>query len=111
MSTAARTRENGETMAFEMTVELLVADHEKYAQYRAEIAPLLKTAGGKFRYDFEIARTLKGEVDHDINRLFVIQFVDRPSKERFFADPQYLEIRARLFAKAVEATAIIAEHG
>ena len=28
-------------MFFEMTVALFVVDHEKYAQYRAEIAPLL----------------------------------------------------------------------
>ena len=33
-------------MPFEMTVGLFVADHEKYAQYRAEIAPLLEAAGG-----------------------------------------------------------------
>jgi uncharacterized protein (DUF1330 family) len=97
-------------MSFEMTVGLLVADQEKYAQYRAEIAPLLEAAGGRFRYDFEVARTLKSEAGHNINRLFVIQFPDRASKERFFTDSQYIEIRARLFEKAVEGTAIIAEY-
>ena len=97
-------------MPFEMTVGLFVADHEKYAAYRAEMAPLLEAAGGRFRYDFEVARTLKSEAGHDINRLFVLQFPDRVGKERFFADPQYVEIRARLFAEAVEGTAIIAEY-
>jgi uncharacterized protein (DUF1330 family) len=97
-------------MSFEMTVGLFVADHEKYAQYRAEIGPLLEAAGGRFRYDFEVARSLKSEVGHDINRLFVIQFPDRASKERFFTDSQYVEIRARLFEKAVEGAAIIAEY-
>ena len=87
-----------------------MTDHEKYAQYRAEIAPLLEAAGGRFRYDFEVARTLKSEAGHEINRLFVIQFPDRASKERFFADSRYLEIRARLFEKAVEGRAIIAEY-
>jgi uncharacterized protein (DUF1330 family) len=111
MSTAARTREDGEAMAFEMTVGLFVADQEKYAQYRAEIAPLLEAAGGRFRYDFEVARTLKGEANHDINRLFVLQFPDRSSKESFFTDSRYLEIRARLFTQAVEAVAVIAEYG
>ena len=48
-------------MPFEMTVGLLVVDQEKYAQYRAEMTPLLEAAGGRFRYDFEVARTLKGE--------------------------------------------------
>lgn len=33
-------------MPFELTVGLLVVDPEKYAQYGAEIAPLLEAAGG-----------------------------------------------------------------
>jgi uncharacterized protein (DUF1330 family) len=97
-------------MFFEMTVGLFVVDHEKYAQYRAEIAPLLEAAGGRFRYDFEVARTLKSETGDEINRLFLIQFPDRAIKKRFFTDSQYLEIRARLFDKAVDRMAIIAEY-
>jgi uncharacterized protein (DUF1330 family) len=98
-------------MSFEMTVGLLVVDHEKYSQYRTEMTPLLEAAGGRFRYDFEVSRTLKSEARHDINRVFVIQFPDRATKERFFADSRYVEIRARLFAKAVKGTAMIAEYG
>jgi uncharacterized protein (DUF1330 family) len=49
-------------------------------------------------------------VGHEINRLFVIQFPDRACKERFFTNSEYLEIRARLFEKAVEETAVIAEY-
>jgi len=88
----------------ELTVGLLLADHEKYAAYRAAIAPLLEAAGAGFRYDFEVSRTLKSEASHDINRVFVLRFPDRGSKERFFADPRYVDIRARLYAPAVEAT-------
>ena len=97
-------------MAFEMTVGLAVADHAKYAEYRAAIAPLMEGLGGRFRYDFEVARTLKSEASHEINRVFVIQFPDRASKEKFFADARYVEIRARLFDKSVNGTAIIAEY-
>jgi uncharacterized protein (DUF1330 family) len=97
-------------MPFEMTMGLFVADHEKYAQYRAEIAPLLEAAGGGFRYDFEIARTLKSETLDEINRLFVIRFPDRDTKDRFFADPQYVAIRSRLFDKAVKSKTVIAEY-
>ena|SRR5215475_4306490 len=96
---------------FERIVGLLVVDDQKYAQYRAEIAPLLQAVGGRFRYDLEVSRTLKGEASHAINRLFVIQFPDRTSKEHFFTNPQYLEIRARLFEKAVAGATIIAESG
>lgn len=97
-------------MPFEMTVGLFVTDHEKYAQYRAEIVPLLEAAGGVFRYDFDIARTLKSEAERDINRLFVLRFPDRARKERFFTNPDYLEIRSRLFETAVQHSVIIAEY-
>jgi uncharacterized protein (DUF1330 family) len=97
-------------MPFEITVGLLVVDNEKYAQYRAKMTPLLEAMGGRFRYDFEVARTLKGEAGHEINRAFVIQFPDRAGKERFFKDPEYMDIRARFFEKAVRHTTIIAEY-
>ena len=97
-------------MSFEMTVGLFVVDHERYAQYRAEIGPLLEAAGGRFRYDFEVARTLRSETSHEINRLFVLTFPDRASKERFFTDSRYLEIRTRLFEKSVHGVAVIAEY-
>ena len=97
-------------MAFEMIVGLFVANREKYEQYRLEIASLLQAAGGKFRYDLEVARVLRSEEDHDINRLFVIQFPDQTSKERFFNDGRYVDIRTRLFEKSVGARTIIAEY-
>ena len=96
-------------MPFEMTVGLLVFDQETYAQYRAEMTPLLEAAGGRFRYDFDVARTRKGEAGHEINRLFVLQFPDRASKEKFFTDPRYVEIRTRFFDKSVGARTTIAE--
>ena len=97
-------------MPFEMTVGLNVIDDEKYARYRDEIAPLMQSAGGRFRYDFTIARTLKHEAGHEINRLFVVHFPDRATKDHFFADPKYVEIRSRLFEKAVKGATIIAEY-
>ena len=45
-------------MPLDLTAVLLVADKDKYARYRAKIAPLLEATGGAFRYDFEISRTL-----------------------------------------------------
>jgi uncharacterized protein (DUF1330 family) len=96
-------------MAFDIINVLFVTDRERYEQYRAEIAPLLKAVGGAFRYDFEIAKTLKSEANHDINRLFVLRFPSREAKERFFTDSCYLEIRARLFEPAVRGITTIAE--
>lgn len=96
-------------MPFEIIMGLRVTDHETYAAYRSAIAPLLEAAGARFRYDFDVARNLKSEASHEINRLFLLQFPDRESKERFFADPRYREIRARFFEKAVAGATTIAE--
>jgi len=97
-------------VSYELTLGLLVVDTAIYAQYRAEIAPLLRAEAAAFRFDFEIARTLKSEADHEINRLFLLRFPDRAAKERFFTNPQYLEIRSRLFERAVRGMTILAEH-
>jgi len=97
-------------MPYEMMVGLLVANTAIYTQYRAEIAPLLEAESGVFRFDFEVARTLKSEADHEINRLFLLRFPNREAKERFFANPQYVEIRSRLFERAVRGVTILSEH-
>jgi uncharacterized protein (DUF1330 family) len=97
-------------MAVERTIGLLVVDHDKYAQYRAEMTPILERMGGRFRYDFEVARTRISEAANDINRVFVLQFPDRAARDSFFADPVYREIRSRLFDKAVAASIIIADY-
>jgi uncharacterized protein (DUF1330 family) len=98
---------------FEMTVGLLVADQEKYTQYRSEIAPLLIRYNAGFRYDFEVARTLKSEEavpEQGINRLFLLAFPSRVERDQFFSDPAYLEIRARLFQASVSHVVVIAEY-
>ncbi len=100
---------DGKEMPFDITVGLFVSDQAQYAQYRAEMTPLLEAAGGRFRYDFEVARMLKTEAGHEINRVFVIRFPDRGTRERFFADPVYRGIRTRLFEPSVTATTLIAE--
>ena len=96
-------------MPFETTIGLNVTDPQMYAEYRAGIAPLLEAAGARFRYDFEIARTLKSESQYPINRVFVIHFPDRDSRDRFFADPNYRAIRARFFEPSVDGATTIAE--
>jgi uncharacterized protein (DUF1330 family) len=97
-------------MAFEILMGLRVADRDTYAEYRTAIAPLLDAAGAGFRYDFDVARTLRSEGGRDLNRVFVLRFPDREAKERFFADPVYLAIRSRLFETAVREAVTIAEY-
>jgi uncharacterized protein (DUF1330 family) len=98
-------------MSYEMAVGLLVVDQESYSQYRQGMRPLLEEAGGAFRYDFDVARVLRSQPgDAEINRAFVLEFPDKSAKERFFADPRYVEIRRRFFDPAVKARVLIAEY-
>jgi len=80
LTSSAKVRLREVFYVFRKTVGLLVVDQKKYAQYRAEIAPLLEAAGARFRYDFDVARTMKTEVAHDINRVFLIQFPNRAAR-------------------------------
>jgi len=97
-------------MPYERIVGLEVTDQDGYTQYRTEMAPLMDAAGGEFRYDFDVARVLRGEKDARINRAFVIRFPDRAASEKFFGDARYLEIRRRLFEPSVASTVLIAEY-
>jgi len=96
-------------MPYDMTVGLMVVDQERYAQYRKEMRPLLDEAGGAFRYDFDVARVRHSDDGAEFNRAFVIRFPDRSAKERFFADPRYIEIRRRLFDPAVGTRTVLSE--
>ena len=97
-------------MAFDMTVALFVTDQARYAEYRASIAPLLEAAGAAFRYDFDVAKTLKSETGDEFNRVFTLRFPSKAAQEQFFADPRYREIRGRLFEGSVARTASIAAY-
>ncbi|KYG03476.1 hypothetical protein BE18_14400, partial [Sorangium cellulosum] len=78
-----------------LLVGLQIADEASYARYRAGMTPILSSYGGAFGHDFVVARVLKGEAG--INRVFTLLFPDRAARERFFADAQYLAVRAELF--------------
>ena len=94
-------------MAHEIVVGLNVTDDATYARYREAMAPLLAAHGGGFRYDFTIAKALKSASTHPINRLFAIYFESKAKKDAFFANPDYVAIRARYFEPSVAGTTII----
>ncbi len=97
-------------MAHEMLVGLFVSDETAYAQYRSEMRPILERHSGRFRYDFTVSRVLQAESEAPINRVFIIAFETRADQEAFFADPEYLPVRARHFDRSVQATTILAEY-
>ena len=97
-------------MVHEMMVGLTVTDDAVYQQYRDAMGPLLAAHGGGFRYDFKIAEVLKSASDHPINRVFAIFFASRERKDAFFANADYVAIRARFFVRAVAGRTVLAEY-
>lgn len=90
-----------------MLVGLEVTDEDSYARYRAAMMPILERYGGGFGCDFKVAKVLRG--DGRINRVFTISFPDRRTRERFFADPNYLAARERFYVPAVASAMILNE--
>lgn len=97
-------------MNYEMVVGLKIKDDKLYSKYREEMKPLLDKAGGGFRYDFKVAEVLKNEEGREINRLFTIHFGSKELSDRFFSDPEYLQIKNKYFNESVEATTIISQY-
>lgn len=93
-----------------LLVGLWVTDQEGYRRYRAAMAPVLERFGGAFGYDFVVSEVLRSEVEGPFNRVFTLVFPDRGAGEGFFADPEYVEIRAAHFVPAVAHVAILDEH-
>ncbi len=88
---------------------LEVRDGEGYARYRQEMAPILASYGGRFDHDFAVSDVLTSSAGDRINRVFAMSFPERDAAVRFFADPAYLAIRARLFEAAVASVTQLAE--
>lgn len=97
-------------MTLENLVGMHVTDDASYTRYRAAMTPLLHAHGGAFRADFRIAEELRSPAAHPINRLFVITFPDRQSKDAFFGHPDYAAMRERHFTPAVAAFTVLAEY-
>ncbi|WCL49673.1 DUF1330 domain-containing protein [Leptospira sp. GIMC2001] len=95
---------------FESLVGLKIKDDDLYTEYRKNMIPILEKYEGGFRYDFKIQETLKSEHSDSMDRVFIIYFKDRKSKESFFSDPDYITVRNKFFIPAVESTHILSEY-
>lgn len=96
-------------MPYEMIVAMHVADATSYAHYREHMMPILASYGGAFQYDFVVAETLRGEFNHQVNRLFCIRFPSAAAKEAFFADAAYHQVRSTYYAPAVAGRTLLSE--
>ncbi|WKZ70881.1 MAG: DUF1330 domain-containing protein [Melioribacteraceae bacterium] len=95
---------------YEYLVGLNVTDDASYQKYREGMTPILKSYGGGFNYDFKVSEVFITQSQNKINRVFTLFFPDKETSERFFSDPEYLEIKKAYFEKAVESTTIISRY-
>lgn len=86
----------------EILIGLHVTDDAGYTRYRAGMTPLLEAMGGFFRVDYRVSEQLQPMSDTPHNRVFILSFPDRATKEAFFSDPDYLAVRAEHFEPAVD---------
>ncbi len=93
-----------------LLVGLWVTDDAGYRRYREAMTPVLERFGGTFGYDFVVSEVLRSEVEAPMNRVFTLVFPDRGTRERFFADPEYVQARATWFVPSVGHATIIAEY-
>lgn len=97
-------------MAVETLVALNVVDDEAYQAYRDQMMPILHRYGGGFGYDFRVSEVLRSETDAPINRVFTIHFPDEATKDAFFSNPEYLEIKQRHFQTSVTDITLVATY-
>lgn len=107
MATTTHADASGRT---ETLVGLRVTDEDGYARYRAGMTPILETMGGFFRYDMRVSELLRGQADEPFNRVFILSFPDAATRDRFFADPDYLAVRAAHFEGSVGAVTVLARY-
>ena len=97
-------------MAYEILVGLQVSDNDIYSQYRASMKPILSKYHGRFTNDFMVSEVLLSQGSDQINRVFTINFVDQATKEAFFSDSEYLQVKEKFFEQSVTETYILAEY-
>jgi uncharacterized protein (DUF1330 family) len=97
--------------ANEILIGVYVVDEARYAQYRAEMTPLLEARGGRFVVDVRTSEVLRAPAPGAFNRLFTIRFPSRQIRDAFFADPDYLAIRTRLFESSVSGMVWLGDYG
>jgi len=97
-------------MALEMLIGVNVTDEAGYQAYRDNMTPLLEAHQGGFGYDFKVSEVLKSATKEPINRVFTIYFPDEATKDSFFANEDYVQIKHDHFENSVSHVTRIATY-
>jgi uncharacterized protein (DUF1330 family) len=76
-------------MAYERVMGLDVIDDQMYQQYRDAMAPILKSFGGSFGFDFRVSEVLLSKTEAHINRLFTSPLKKNILINQLKAKPSY----------------------
>lgn len=93
-----------------MLVGLEVIDDTMYQKYRKAMKPILSTYDGGFGCDFKVSEVLLPEGNREINRVFTIYFRDAQACKAFFANTEYLKVKAMYFKVSVGLTKLISSY-
>ena len=94
-------------MAYERLMGLDVIDDQVYQQYRDAMAPILKSFGGSFGFDFRVSEVLLSKTEAHINRIFTISFPSQTRMEEFFSSADYVTVKEKYFDQSVRSKTII----
>ena len=97
-------------MSYERIMGLDVIDDQEYQKYREAMAPILKSFGGSFGFDFKVSKVLLSKTEDNINRVFTIAFPSQKHMEEFFSNPDYLAVKEKYFNNSVKSKTIISLH-
>jgi len=97
-------------MAYEILVGLEVLDNTQYSKYREAMMPILMEHEGEFTYDFQVSEVIKSNTKDNINRVFIISFVNEEKMNEFFSNRDYLLIKEKYFSTSVKSTTIISSY-
>ena len=95
---------------FERIMAIEVTDENGYQKYRENMTPILHSYGGSFGFDFKVNEVLQSKTEQAINRVFTIDFPSKEVMDSFFADRQYLAIKAKYFQSSVKSVTTISMH-
>ncbi len=97
-------------MEIDRLVGVNVTDETMYEEYRANMAPILASHGGRFVVDVRVSEVLLAPGDGQFNRLFTIRFPTEQAMDRFFQSPEYLEVRQQFFVPSVSSTSPLSKY-
>jgi len=93
-------------MAAYLVARITVHDEAKYAEYRAQVPPVIATHGGRYLVRGGAVEVKEG--DPPPGRLVVVEFPDMASARAFYGNAEYAPL-LKLRADSTESEVVIVE--